>query len=283
MKQKLSLFLATLTMLSLLCAPMAHAAYLPSAGLDTIEIEDPDVPLVEVPEVRIVVDADAAGKTNVPEKVLLDAARAVDAGEAVRITIVANGGEVTLPVAGVKAAIQAGAELKVETSYGQLVMPFNALDAFDSDVTLVIKQDGASNELGLRLYIVCNGTISYAWNRTPIVLYVPVPDDTFVADNSYAVEQADENGRKLNTYTGQCVSDGEQQWVVITCVSDYLGYFCALPEVVAENVNAAAPAVVTSPLTARTVSSTPAAPSVWTAVQHWFDAVANQVMKLFGI
>lgn len=282
MKQKLSLLLATLTMLSLLCAPMAHAAYLPSAGLDTIEIEDPDVPLVEVPEVRIVVDADEAGKASVPEKELLDAAEVVAAGEAVRITIVANGGEeVTLPVAGVKSASQAGAELKVEAACGQLVMPINALDTFNSDITLVIKKDIVSNELGLKVYIVCDGTISYAWNRTPIVLYVPVPDDTFVTDNSYSVEQTDENGRKLNDYVGQCMSDGEQQWIVITNNSDYLGYFRALPEVLAENVNAAAPAVVTSPLAAGT--ATPAAPSVWAAVQHWFDSVANQVMKLFGI
>lgn len=281
MKQKLSLLLAMLTMMSLLCAPMAHAAYLPSIGLDTIEIEDPDVPLVEVPEVRIVVDADKTGKVSVSEKELLDAAKVVGGGEAVRLTIVANGEEVTLPVAGIKAAIEAGAELKVEAPRGQIVMPASALEAYNSDVTLAIKGDTVSGELGLNVYIVCDGKISYAWNRTPIVLYIPVPNDTFVTDNSYSVEQRDENGSKLNDYVGQCMSDGEQQWVVITNNSNYLGYFRALPEVLAENVNAAAPAVVTSPLAART--ATPAAPSVWTAVQHWFDSVANQVMKLFGI
>lgn len=282
MKRKLPLFMAMLMMVSLLCAPVAHAAAA-SPDQGTVVIDDPDVPLVDIPEIRIPVGSDGV----VSEDELIDAAAQVNGGEASRITIYPMPGatvdEVTLPQKGVKDAIDAGAELKVETSYGKAIFRASALSAYDGDIILVIKEevDVFGNEMVLHVYVLCNGITYYNWTGEELTLYVPAVGGNFVVDNSYSVKQYNADGRQINTHVGQCVEEDDQLWVVITVSSNYLGYYVAQPDAVAGNAVVADPTVIASPLTVRTVSND--STDVWASVQHWFDSVANHFMALLGL
>lgn len=283
MKRKLPLFMAMLLMVSLLCAPVAHAAYAPSPGGE-IEIDDPDVPLVEVPEIRIPVEPNGAGHAVAPEDELLDAAVQVAAGVAVRVTIYPKYGtvsEVELSKAGLQALKDADAELKVETSAGKAILSSASLASFDGDITLVIREELKEHELGLKVYVVCNGTTYYTWTGGAITLYVPAVNGDFTVGSSYSVEQLNESGDRIRTYVGQCVEEDDQLWVVIAADSNYLGYFVTLSDTVVNGTAAVDYTVAASPLVSRVAE--PEASSVFAAVQQWCDLAVKQFLHLFGL
>lgn len=286
MKRKLPLLMAMLLLVSVLCAPVAQAAYAPSPGGET-EIDDPDIPLDELPTVRVpIVDADG----SVSEVRLQEAVDQVNAGDAVRITVTPNGGVTTdrakLTKEQLEAVKSADAELMVETSYGKMVVSASSLNSYDDEIVLVIRKELEELEafgrgLGLKVYVLYKGGTYYNWSE-PVTLYVPAVNGNFEVDNSYSVDQLNVEGTKLRDYTGVCVEGGDEKWVVITTADNYLGYFETQPGVVAENVAVADPTIVASPLASKTVTKAEA-PSMLASVQHWFDSVANQIMKLFGI
>lgn len=298
MNRKLPLFLAVLLLVSLLCTPVAYAAYAPSVNRgaveDEIEIEEIDVPLVDFPEIRIPVDPDENGFATVPNDELLDAIRRVEEGEAVRITIYSRVGklltELNFDEVGVRALIDSIAELKVEATEGWSIFGGSVLGSFDGNVILVIKQedDVFGNEKGLHVYTVSNytniddptsdGVIGYIWPRE-LTLYVPVTGSTYISGASYNVRHYDENGKVMEKqYVGRCVEENDQLWVVISVdANDYLGYYVTLSDAVSSTA-VADPSIIVSPLAGKTPE-----PTIWASVQHWFDSVAGQIMAVFGL
>lgn len=286
MKRKLPLLLAMLILVQLFCIPVAQAAYAPSIGGENVVIDDPDVPLVELPEIRIVVDPDDAGYASVPEDEFLDAIQKVVDGEAIRITIVPKEGETLSKVALSKDSLQAlkdsGAQVMLMTANGRVALSSNALASFDDEIILVIEKEEKffGNEVGLRVYVLSkNGKISYTWSHEELTLYVPVDAGKFVVGSNYSVKQLDEDGKQIDTHVGLCVEEDDQLWVVITIDSGYLGYFVALPGATSNATAAVNPTIVSSPLVAANHN---AKSSMLMSVQHWFDSVANQVMALLG-
>lgn len=288
MKRKLPLFMAMLLMVSLLCAPLAHAAYAPSPSGE-IEIDDPDVPLIELPEIRIPVEPNGAGHAVAPEDELLGAAAMVAEGVAVRVTIYPAFGtvsEVELSKAGLQALKDAGAELKVETSAGKVILSSASLASFDDDITLVIREEqkelkAFGRGLGLKVYVICNGATYYTWTGGAITLYVPAVNGDFTVGSSYSVEQLDTSGDRIRTYVGRCAEEDERLWVVIAADSDYLGYFVTLSDTVANSTAAVDYTMAVSPLASRVAQ--PEASGVFAAVQQWCDLAMKQVLHLFGL
>lgn len=315
MKRKLPLLLAVVMLVTLLCTPVAHAAaaFVPSPGGET-EINEVDVPLVEIPEVVIQVNATVnAGTTTavVPEDELLAAVAVVNAGDAVRITIISTGGkdavkeEVVLPGSAIQAVVQSGAELRIVTAAGGAIIPNNALGYFaeaagDGDIILVIEKiEEQDVETGVTLlkgqgvdaarikdgsvskvYVICNGVVFYNWVGDSIALSLPVGAGDFEEDSVYTVYQLDENGANVRTLEGLCtMEDGELR--VVVSVDSRLGYFVVLPEAVAQNVAAVDPSIVTSPLASKAAVESDT--GLLASVQHWLDSVASQFMKLFGL
>lgn len=282
MKQKGSLLMAVLLAISVLFSTVQ--TYADSPSNEEAEIRDAAVPLVEMPEVRVAVNNDKADNQHVSGEALIEAAREVENGNAVRIVVsMPNEGESVFPKAGVDAVIAADADVMVSAPSGRAVMASSILEAFDGDIGFhIVKNSSVSGE-GIMVYISCNGKISYTWNGRPIVLYVPAINGAYEEGNSYSVNHYNENGDLIGAYVGQCVEEDGQLWVVITVDSNYLALFVAQPDAMtADLAHASDPVVVASPLVTRAAIET-ATPNLLTAVQHWFDSIANHVLALFGL
>ena len=277
MKRKLALFMAMLLTMALLCSTAFAAPNSPGRG--DVEIDDPNVPLVEVPEVRIIVDADSNGVATVSESQILDAVQKVANGEAVRITVVAkNGTTITWTPKSIQALKTSGAEIMMVTDDGMAFLADSGLKSYEDGIALVIKKDRE----GISVYALNKGVKSYSWNGEPITLYVPVASGSFTVDSSYAVEQYDENGSKIGTFTGTCVEAEGQLWVVITISGDDLGYFVAKSGAVAMSTAAVSHTEVVSPLAAARMAE-PEAPTLFASAQQWFDTAVRQFLQLFGM
>lgn len=341
MKRKLPLFLAMLMMVSVLCAPMASALSVEQP--DLTEIDDPDVPLAEIPEVVIWVDATRNGDTSsavVPEEDLEDAIGQVVEEGAVRLTIISDGqgdaarAEVEMPGDLIRKMAETGVELNVLTPVGRALLSNEAfLSILHEDgctPTLVIERkhielghvllendNVASNRIDggsvCLVYMTCAHGTYYGWGAGTITLYLPTGSAAFVEGNGYTVRHLDMNPKDfeikdfekedytvedIETYVGQCVVDNYISYaeyydytgygdddglrVAVTVENGKLCYFVVLANAVAENVGTVDPAIVVSPLVSNAVVDNSNS-GIFTSVQRWFDSVANQVMKLFGI
>lgn len=340
MKRKLPLFLAMLMMVSVLCVPMAYAA---SIGGEDIEIDDPDVPLAEVPEVVIWVDATRSGDTSnavVPKDDMEDAINQINEEGAVRLTIISDGqgdasrAEVEMPAGLIREMADTGVELNVLTPVGRALLSNEAFQSIlhgdDCTPTLVIERkpielghvlleddnvasdriDGGSVCL---VYVTCPHGTYYTWGAGTVTLYLPTGTADFVEDSGYTVrhlnmdpkdfaiedfEAEDYMVEDYETYIGQCMPDnyiGYAEYygyvgygdddglrIAVDVENGKLCYFVVLADAVADNVGTLDPAIVVSPVAAKAVADN-SSTGIFAPVQRWFDSVANQFMKLFGI
>lgn len=348
MKRKLPLFLAMLMMVSILCSSVAYAASIGGEDIGPggeVEIDDPNVPLAEVPEVIIWVDATRSGNTSnavVPEGELEAAINQVVEEGAVRLTIISDGqgdaskAEVEMPGGLIRKMADTGVELNVLTPVGRALLSNEAFQSIlhddDCTPTLVIErkpvklghvllenEDVASDRIDggsvCLVYVTCPHGTYYSWGAGTITLYLPTGTADFVEGNGYTVRHLDMDPKDfeisdfetedytvedIDTYVGQCVTDqyvGYAEYygyvgygdddglrVAVTVGNGRLCYFVVLADAVAENVGTVDPAIVVSPVANKTVTVVDnSSAGVFAPVQRWFDSVANQFMKLFGI
>lgn len=309
MKRKFPLFMAMLLTMALLCS-VAFAA--PSPGREEIEIEDPDVPLVELPttsvEAEAAVDDTGAATVEVSADTLLAAVETVSAEGTMRISVTATGADnastvtAVLPTEALRAvAEQTSAELQVETAAGQVTLPNAVLAqvveaAGGADVRIVVSVQDAGQGKALldgkvdvdaarieaaavaKVSIISGDTVVSSWDGDSITLALPVSGD-FQEGESYTVYQVDADGN-VQALVGQCVLVNGQLRVVLSVNS--LGTFVVLPEAVVSNTVAVVPSMAASPLASRAAAE-PEAPTLFAAVQQWCDTAVRQFLQLFGL
>lgn len=339
MKRKLPLFLAMLMMVSIVCTSVAYAApgvfspsyedYFGDPEDPEIEIDDPDVPLAEIPEVVIPVSATRSGDTSnaaVPEIDLENAIDEVTEMSAVRVTIISEGeedattAEVTMHGKLIRDLANTGVELNVVTPVGRVLLSNAAFQSFlhdgeDCDPTLVIErkpvelghelladEDIASERIDggsvCLVYVTCAHGTYYTWAAGDITLYLPTGTAEFVEGNGYTVRHLDMDSKDIDTYVGQCVTDeyvanaayyeyggyagDDGLRIAVTVGNGRLCYFVVLADAVEKNMGKADPAIVVAPVASKAAASS-GSQGILASVQQWFDSVANQVMKLFGL
>lgn len=246
MKRKLPLFLAMLMVVSVLCAPMAYAES--AEQPDVTEIDEPDVPLAEVPEVIIWVEATRDGDTSnavVPEEKLKGAIDQVIEESAVRLTIISDGqgdatkAEVEMPGELIREMAETGVELNVLTPAGRALLSNEAflsiLHEDDCTPTLIIERkpielghvllendkdvaaeriDGGSVCL---VYFTCVHGTYYRWGAGSITLYLPTGSAEFVEENGYAVRHLDMDPKDFE------IEDFETEDYTVEDIESYVG------------------------------------------------------------
>lgn len=309
MKRKFPLFMAMLLTLSLLCS-VAFAA--PSPGRGEIDINDPDVPLVELPTtpvaVEATVDESGAATVEVSASELLAAVDTVNSEGTMRVTVTATGADsaskvtAVLPKEALKAvAERTSAELQVETAAGQVTLPNAVLASVvqaaggDSVSVVVSAQTSAqaqtllSGKVDVGAAQIAAGSVvevSITSGNSTITelsggsatVALPVGSGNFQEGMSYTVYQVDANGN-VQALVGQCVLVNGQLRVVLNVSS--LGTFVVLPDAVANSTAAVSHDVVVSPLASRVAE--PEAPTLFASVQQWCDNAVKQLLQLFGL
>lgn len=253
MKRKLPLFLAMLMVVSVLCAPMAYADSAEQPNVT--EIDEPNVPLAEVPEVIIWVDATRDGDTSnavVPEDELEAAIDQVIEESAVRLTIISDGqgdaskAEVEMPGELTRKMADTGVELNVLTPVGRALLSNEAFQAMlhedDCTPTLVIErkpielghvllenEDIASERIDggsvCLVYVTCVHGTYYTWSAGSITLYLPTGSAEFVEDNGYTVRHLNMNPKDFE------IKDFETEDYEIEDIETYVGQ-CVVDEYV---------------------------------------------------
>lgn len=145
MKRKLPLLLVVLMLLSMAYAPAVYAAPSAERNDDEINIDDDDVPLIELPAVdvaaEVTVDQNGTAAVTVGAEQILEAVGSVVSGDAVRIMVTAtaasnpanNGAAVNavsaaVPKEALKAVVdQTDAEMDVITDVGRIILPNAAI------------------------------------------------------------------------------------------------------------------------------------------------------------
>lgn len=163
MKRKLPLLLVMLMLLSMVYLPAASAMLSPQRNDNEIDIDDDDVPLIELPTAEVVaeviVDKSGTADVKVEAAKLLEAVESVVSGDAVQIVVAAtaasnpaNDGtavsavKAVMPKEALKAvAEQTDVEVAVVTDVGQMTLPHAALasivgKAGDEDVTFTMSK-----------------------------------------------------------------------------------------------------------------------------------------------
>lgn len=302
MRRKISRFLAMSLTAALLCSSAVLAA--PSPGRGEIEIDDLEVPLVEIPaatvEAEAAADEDGAATVTVAAGELLAAAAAVKEEGAVRITVAAAGGEqaakvtVVLPKEALRAAAdQTGAELCIESAAGHVTLPSAALAciiaaAGGSDVSIAVEAQSAERGAALlagkvdpalleagavaEVRITSGDAVISDWEGGGAVLDLPVRGEQFRAGMQYAAHRVSPAG-EVQTLAGLCVDGDGKLWVRL--IVDGLGTFAVLPEAAAGGAAAENAGMVMSPLAGREANPRAAAPMA--AVQRWCDTAVRQI------
>lgn len=310
MKRKFPLFMAMLLTLSLLCS-VAFAA--PSPGRGEVEIDDPDVPLVELPttpvEVEATVDESGAATVEVSASDLLAAVDAVNSEGTMRVTVTAKGADdaskvtAVLPKEALKAvAEQTSAGLQVDSAVGQVTLPNAVLASVveaaggDSVSVVVSAQTSAQAETLLsgkvdvdaaqiaagsvvEVSITSGDSTITELSGGSATVTLPVGSGDFQEGMSYTVYQVAADGT-VQALVGRCMMVNGQLRVVLTVSS--LGTFVVLPETAADNTVAVNYDVVVSPLASR-VAAEPEAPTLFASVQQWCDTAVKTILHLFGL
>lgn len=286
MKRTLPLLLAVFLLLVYTPATCA-AAGLPSAERreEEIEINEEDVPLIELPTAdiaaEVTVDENGSAAAALSTEQILGAVSSLLSGDAVRITVTAaSGAENVSAVSAVmpKAALrtvaeQTDAEVAVVTDIGRMTLTNAALasiveKAGGEDVTL--RMDRRPAELGMELLAevldaaedmerIQNGSVTEinilsggehitAWDGGAAALTLPVGPGLFEQGKGYRVIQISADGSRTE-HVGRCVTGGEGLRVEISIT--HLSTFVVLAGAVEEDMGAEPVPMVASPLAAR--------------------------------
>lgn len=308
MKKKFPRFLAMSLIAALLCSSVVFAA--PSPGREDIEIDDPDVPLVEIPtttvETEAAVSEDGTATVTVTADELLAAAAAVNEEGSVRITVTAAGAEdaakvtAVLPKEALRAvAGQTDADLHVDTAAGQVTLPNAALASIaeaagGSDVSVAVETQSAERgavllegkvdvdpalvEAGtvVEVSVTSGDAVISSWEGGAATLDLPVSSEQFQAGMQYTTHRVTPTG-EVQTLVGVCMEVNGK--LCIRLIVDGLGTFVVLPEAAADAaVAAAGTGMVMSPLASRTAEHQAADPMA--AVQQWCDTAVRQMFAL---
>lgn len=310
MKRKLPLFMAMLLTMALLCS-VAFAA--PSPGRGEIDIDDPDVPLVELPttpvEVEAAVDESGAATVEVSASDLLAAVDAVNSEGTMRVSVTAKGADnaskvtAVLPKEALKAvAEQTSAELQVESAAGQVTLPnavlASVVEAAGGDsVSVVVSAqtsaqaqtllngkvdvDAAKISAGsvVEVSITSGSTAVTELSGGSATVALPVGSGDFQEGMSYTVYQVDADGN-VHALVGQCMMVNGQLRVVLNV--NRLGTFVVLPDAVANSTAVVSHNVVVSPL-ASYAAAEPEEPTLFASVQQWCDTAVKTFLQLFGL
>lgn len=317
MKRKLPLLLVMLMLLSLMCAPVAYAAPggLPSAGRvdDEIDIDDDDVPLVELPTAKVEAEAtvteDGTADVKVSEEQIRNAIESVTKGDAARISIAAKStaesGTSAVKTAVPKQALaavveQTDAELEIVTDAGELTLPKAALSAIlekagGEDVTFKMERkapEAAKEQLQAALGAtmsgiteeslqggsvteinVLSGDKSIDWGGGEVALELPIGSGQYEAGKGYRIIQINADGT-VTEYTGRCVMGSDGQLHLEISVTQP-GTFVVLAGAVEEDMGGTSPVpMVASPLAA---AGNVGSSSGGSSMPMWF-AVAGLVL-----
>lgn len=305
MKRKLSLFLAMLLTISLLCSTAFEDRSPSHEDVDPGDVNLPPVDILTTYiEDRVSIDGNGSATVRVASRDLMASVKAVKERGFVRVSVDVKDADdassmtIVLPKEGLKAvAEQTNADLKVESAVGQVTLSnatlTSVVEAADGDdVSIVVGTQDSSRAQTLldgrvsvdagqiaassvaEVSATSGGTAITKLSGCSATVALPVDSGNFQEGKSYIAYQADADG-SVHTLVGQCKrADGRLQ---VSLPVKRLGTFMVTSKAVANSTVSCDEFM--SPL-ARSAAAEAESPSLFAAVQKWCDAAVTWFLRM---